>query len=95
MKRLKTVELSKLSDDALVTRLNDLRSELSTLRSKAARGTLKKELGEIKTVRRNVARVMTAINASRKDDKPVPERGEAAAKAKSPPRRRNEKEVID
>lgn len=84
MKRLKTAELSKLSDDALVTRLNDLRSELSTLRSKAARGTLKKELGEIKTVRRNVARVMTAINASRKDGKPVPERGEATAKAKSP-----------
>lgn len=63
MKRLKTQELSKLSHDDLVNRLNDLRSELSTLRSKAARGTLKKELGEIKTVRRNIARVMTAMNA--------------------------------
>jgi large subunit ribosomal protein L29 len=65
MKRLKTQELSKLSHEDLVNRENDLRSELSTLRSKAARGTLKKELGEIKTVRRNLARVMTAISIQR------------------------------
>lgn len=65
MKRLKTQELSKLSHDDLVARESDLRSELSTLRSKAARGTLKKELGEIKTVRRNIARVMTAISIER------------------------------
>ena len=55
MKRLKTEELSKLSHGDLVKRLNDLRSELSTLRAKAARGTLKKELGEINSVRRNIA----------------------------------------
>ncbi|MDH2901871.1 MAG: 50S ribosomal protein L29 [archaeon] len=65
MKRLKTDELSKLSRTDLITRLNDLRSELSTLRSKAARGTLKKELGEIKTVRRNIARINTAIRIER------------------------------
>ncbi|MHB1909518.1 MAG: 50S ribosomal protein L29 [Nitrososphaerales archaeon] len=66
MKRLDTEELSKLSRDELIKRLNDLRSELSKLRSGAARGTLKKELGEIKTVRRNIARVMTVINAPAK-----------------------------
>ncbi len=65
MKRLKTEELSKLSDSDLVKRLNDLRSELSRLRSSAARGTLKKELGEIKTVRRNIARILTAMNAKK------------------------------
>ena len=65
MKRLKTEELSKLSDSDLIKRLNDLRSELSRLRSSAARGTLKKELGEIKTVRRNIARTLTAMNAKR------------------------------
>lgn len=65
MKRLKTDELSKLSRTDLITRLNDLRSELSTLRSKAARGILKKELGEIKTVRRNIARINTAISVER------------------------------
>ena len=65
MKRLKTEELSKLSDPDLIKRLNDLRSELSRLRSSAARGTLKKELGEIKTVRRNIARTLTAMNANK------------------------------
>lgn len=65
MKKLKTEELSKLSNQDLVKRLSDLRSELSILRSKAARGTLKKELGEIKSVRRNVARTLTAINAKK------------------------------
>ena len=63
MKRLETKELSKLSKSDLTKRLNDLRSELSKLRSSAARGTLKKELGEIKTVRRNIARVLTVMNA--------------------------------
>ena len=63
MKQLKSQDLAKLSDPDLVKRLNDLRSELSKLRSSAARGTLKKELGEIKTVRRNIARVLTAMNA--------------------------------
>jgi ribosomal protein L29 len=67
MKRLRTSELSKLSKEDLVTRLNSLRSELSTLRSKAARGTLKKELGEIKTVRRNIARIFTALNAQKSE----------------------------
>lgn len=59
MKRLETEDLEKLSDADLVKRLNDLRSEFSKLKSAAARGTLKKELGEIKTVRRNIARILT------------------------------------
>jgi large subunit ribosomal protein L29 len=63
MKRIKSEEFSKLSDTDLIKRLNDLRSDLSSLRSKAARGTLKKELGEIKTVRRNIARTLTQLNS--------------------------------
>jgi large subunit ribosomal protein L29 len=66
LKRLKTSELAGLSDQDLVKRLNDLRAELSRLRSSAARGTLKKELGEIKTVRRNIARVITASNEKKR-----------------------------
>jgi ribosomal protein L29 len=71
LKRLKTDELSGLSDQDLVKRLNDLRSELSRLRSSAARGTLKKELGEIKTVRRNIARILTAANSKKKSSVPA------------------------
>ncbi len=91
MKRLKTAELSNLSNADLVKSLNDLRTELSSLRSKAKRGTLKKELGEIKTVRRNIARVKTRMSLQRiqeekKSEKTVKgkpekkeEEGEAAA----------------
>lgn len=63
MKRLKTEELTKLSESELVKKINDMSSELSQLRSKAARGTLKKERGEIKSIRRNIARALTAQNA--------------------------------
>ncbi len=63
MKNLESKELEKLSDSDLTKKLNDLRSEFSKLKSGAARGTLKKELGEIKTVRRNIARVLTSVSA--------------------------------
>ena len=80
MKRLKTNELTGLSDQDLVRRLNDLRSELSRLRSSAARGTLKKELGEIKTVRRNIARILTAINSKNRSVVAAPKAAKAEAK---------------
>ena len=80
MKRVKTEELSKLSEPDLVKRANDLRSELSRLRSKAARGTLKKELGEIKTVRRNIARTLTMINSKKAEIR----REQMASKPKTP-----------
>jgi large subunit ribosomal protein L29 len=66
MKNLKSDELNKLSDADLTKRLNELRTELSKLRSAAARGTLKKELGEIRAVRRNIARVLTVESLRRK-----------------------------
>jgi large subunit ribosomal protein L29 len=65
MKRLDSSELNELSSEDLTKRLNDLRSELSKMRSGAARGTLKKELGEIKTLKRNVARIKTALTAKK------------------------------
>jgi ribosomal protein L29 len=66
MKKIKSKELSELSREDLIKRLNDLRTELSKFRSAAARGTLKKELGEIKSVRRNIARVLTVMNQTNK-----------------------------
>jgi ribosomal protein L29 len=84
LKRLKTKELSSLSDSDLVTRLNDLRSELSRLRSSAARGTLKKELGEIKTVRRNIARVLTVLNVHRKAARPAMSESASKEEAEEP-----------
>jgi ribosomal protein L29 len=88
MKRLDSSELKDLSPEDLTKRLNDLRSELSKMRSGAARGTLKKELGEIKTVRRNVARVLTAINAKEKQAT----QGELKPKQKTTSASKEEKE---
>ena len=83
MKRLKTKEITKLSEPDLVERANNLRSELSVLRSKAARGTLKKELGEIKTVRRNIARVLTVMNAKKPSRQAVSPKEESTEESKS------------
>jgi len=82
MKTLKTKELSKLSEEDLVKKLNDMRSELSTLRSKAARGTLKKQLGEIKSIRRNIARALTAENAMKRSAEVSSLKKESGDKAK-------------
>lgn len=43
-------------------KLTDLRKEMWDLMSSAGRGTLKKESGNIKSVKRNIARVLTAMN---------------------------------
>jgi large subunit ribosomal protein L29 len=62
LKRLKSEALEKLETNDLRSRLEELRLELSRLRSAAARGTIKKETGEIRAVRRNIARILTVEN---------------------------------
>lgn len=62
MKIQKASELRKMSEEDLHDRLASLRSELSKLNISAGRGTLKKESGSIKIVRRNIARVLTIMN---------------------------------
>ncbi|MBI2937849.1 MAG: 50S ribosomal protein L29 [Thaumarchaeota archaeon RBG_16_49_8] len=51
-----------MSEEGLQDRIASLRSELSKLNISAGRGTLKKESGSIKVVRRNIARVLTVMN---------------------------------
>ncbi len=63
MKIQKASELRKMSEEDLQDRLASLRSDLSKLNISAGRGTLKKESGSIKVVRRNIARVLTVMNA--------------------------------
>ena len=60
--KLKSDELRKLSDEELQDRLFELRAELVKLKSVAARGTLKKETGKIRAIRRAIARILTIIN---------------------------------
>ena len=59
-----------MNDSDLTEKLSDLRADLAKLRSEGAKGTLKKRTGDIRWIRRDVARIMTLINerkASRND----------------------------
>ena len=62
MTQLKPKELRKQDADKLRQMLFDLRSELSKLAGGAQRGVLKKDIGNIKRVRRDIARVVTVMH---------------------------------
>ncbi len=65
MKVLKTSELRKMKEKDLAEKLSDLRKTLSDLKSSAGRGTLKKDSGSLKSVRSNIARILTVKNEKR------------------------------
>jgi len=56
-----------MKDKDLEEKLFELRKEMANLNSSAGRGTLKKESGALKSVRRNIARILTYIN-EKKDE---------------------------
>jgi large subunit ribosomal protein L29 len=62
MARAKVKTLREMSNDDLSGKLTDLRTELSKIRSEGAKGTLKKQTGSVKYVRRDVARILTILN---------------------------------
>ena len=62
---LKPAELRKMSDEELREKLLELRSELMRLRAMSERGTLGKESGVIREVRRDIARILTILRERR------------------------------
>ena len=62
MARLKLKTLHEMNDNDLTDRLSDLKADLAKLRSEGAKGTLKKRTGDIRWVRRDIARIMTLLN---------------------------------
>jgi ribosomal protein L29 len=62
MPQLKPKELRKQEADKLRQTLFDLRSELSKLAGGAQRGVVKKDVGNIRRLRRNIARVVTIMH---------------------------------
>ena len=58
---LKASELRKLSDKELMDKLVELRRELLRLKALAKRGTIGRESGLVKNVRRDIARVLTVL----------------------------------
>ena len=55
-------ELRDLKEEDLAGRLSEYRRELLRLRTLSARGTMAKESGKMKTLKRNVARIETILS---------------------------------
>ena len=67
MAMLKMKSIRKLSEKDLRDRVEQMRSELSKLQTENAKGTLRKETGKIRKVRKEVARLLTRLNEVKKE----------------------------
>ena len=66
MARLKMKTVRELNETDLKDRLSQLRSELTKLRVEGSKGTLRKESGKLRPLRRDIARILTRLNEMRK-----------------------------
>ena len=62
---MKTVKALNQKD--LFDRLQQSRTELGKLKTEAAKGTLRKESGKMKPLKRDIARILTRLNELRKE----------------------------
>jgi large subunit ribosomal protein L29 len=67
MGRVKLKTLREMNDNDLSDKLFELNTELAKMRSEGAKGTLKKQTGNIKWLRRDIARIMTLQNERKSD----------------------------
>ena len=67
MGMLKMKSIRELSEKDLKDRVEQMRSELSKLQTENAKGTLRKETGKIRKVRKEVARLLTRLNEVKKE----------------------------
>jgi large subunit ribosomal protein L29 len=61
---MKTIR--ELNQNDLLDRLQQLRSDLTKLKIDSSKGTLRKESGKIKPLKRNIARILTRLNELKK-----------------------------
>ncbi|MCH8995789.1 MAG: 50S ribosomal protein L29 [Nitrososphaerota archaeon] len=66
MTRLKMKTINALNEKDLLDRLQQLRSDLTKLKIDSAKGTLRKQSGKIKPLKRNIARILTKLNEMKK-----------------------------
>ena len=66
MTRLKMKTIHALNEKDLLDRLQQLRSDLTKLKVDSAKGTLRKQSGKIKPLKRNIARILTRLNELKK-----------------------------
>ncbi len=66
MTRMKMKTIREFNETDLKDRLEQLRSELTKLRVESSKGTLRKESGKLKPLRRDIARMLTRLNEMKK-----------------------------
>ena len=66
MGMLKMKSIRELNEKDLRDRVEQMKSELSKLQTENAKGTLRKETGKIRKVKREVARLLTRLNEVKK-----------------------------
>ena len=66
MSRLKMKSIRELNENDLKDRVIQMRTELSKLEVENAKGTLRKESGKIKPLKRDIARLLTRLNEMNK-----------------------------
>ena len=62
MSRLKMKTVRELNENDLNDRIIQMRTELAKLEVENAKGTLRKESGKIKPLKRDIARLLTRLN---------------------------------
>ena len=63
---LKMKSIRELNEKDLRDRVEQMKAELSKLQTENAKGTLRKETGKIRKVRKEVARLLTRLNEVKK-----------------------------
>ncbi len=66
MARIKMKTVRELNENDLKDRLQQAQSELGKLKTEAAKGTLRKESGKMKPLKRDIARILTRFNEMKK-----------------------------
>lgn len=66
MGRLKMKTVRELNEKDLKDRVEELRTELSKLEVENAKGTLRKESGKIRPLKRDIARILTRLSEMKK-----------------------------
>ncbi len=66
MAHLKTKTIRELNEKDLYDRLKQIRAELFKLRVESKKGTLRKESGKLKPLRKDIARMLTRVNELKK-----------------------------
>ena len=66
MSRLRMKAVREMNEKDLQGRIIEMRTELSKLEVENAKGTLRKESGKIKPLKRDIARLLTRLNEMNK-----------------------------